>query len=60
MVPLGRIMYSIYVYIHTDVCIFVCFYMCIKLFLYMHSGTMNTTYQESIKMTPYEAVFGQK
>ena len=46
--------------VHTDVCIFVCFYMCVKLFLYMHSDTMNTTHQEYVKMTPYEAVFGQK
>ena len=38
----------------------VCFYMCVKLFLYMHSDTMNTTHQESIKMTSYEPVFGQK
>ena len=38
----------------------VCSYICVKLFLYMHSDTMNTTHQESIKMTPYEAVFGQK
>ena len=58
MVPLGRIMYSIYVCIQMYV--YLCVSMCVKLFLYMHSDTMNTTYQESIKMTPYEAVSGQK
>ena len=36
--------------------------MCVHtvLFLYMHSDTMNTTHQESIKMAPYHAVFGLK
>ena len=46
--------------IYIQMYVYLCVSMCVKLVLYMHSGTMNTTYQESIKMTPYEAVFGQK
>ena len=40
--------------VHTDVpvCIFVCFYMCVKLFLYMHSDTMNTTHQARSETMP--------